>query len=182
MAARLPAASSGPSGKSAVQLWLTGAAQASERTASLRVPLTEEGPLALPGSRRGEVPQMTRARWGCGEGPAWPQRAGARCPAGQGSWPQRAGARCPAGQGSRPQHAGARCPAELGAWPQRAGARCPAEQGSHCPVPIAGTSARGPEPCLWGLICASSAGCWTPDSDLTAKNGPTAQQEAECRQ
>ena len=152
MAARLPAASSGPSGKSAVQLWLTGAAQASERTASLRVPLTEEGPLALPGSRRGEVPQMTRARWGCGEGPAWPQRAGARCPAGQGS------------------------------WPQRAGARCPAEQGSHCPVPIAGTSARGPEPCLWGLICASSAGCWTPDSDLTAKNGPTAQQEAECRQ
>ena len=142
MAARRPAASSGPSGKSAVQLWLTGAAQASEHTASLRVPLTEEGPLALPGSRRGEVPQMTRARRGRGEGPAWPQRAGTRCPAGQGSRPQRAGARCP--------------------------------------VPIAGTSARGPEPCLWGLICASSAGCWTLDSDLTAKNGPTAQQGAEC--
>ena len=172
MAARRPAASSGPSGKSAVQLWLTGAAQASEHTASLRVPLTEEGPLALPGSRRGEVPQMTRARRGRGEGPAWPQRAGTRCPAGQGSRPQRAGARCPAGQGSRPQRAGTRCPAGQGSRPQRAGARCP--------VPIAGTSARGPEPCLWGLICASSAGCWTLDSDLTAKNGPTAQQGAEC--
>lgn len=37
---------------------------------------------------------------------------------------------------------------------------------------------QGPEPCLWGLTCSSSAGCRKTDSD-SLKNGPAAWQGAE---